>query len=363
MDADSRAWRRAWAIADRVAVAGVVAAVIADTEREWAGQWHWLIVAAIWAGTAFFAADVVLRCRLAIVHRHGWRRGLSVYLRSASAWVDVVAAAAVPAALLAGLDRDTAYLFGLVGVLKLGRYSSGMGLLRRVARNAAEPLLSVLLAFVIVWTLAATLAYLLEHTAQPATFGSIPLAMWWAIVTLTTTGYGDATPVTLAGRVLAGVVMVSGIGVFALWAGILASGFADELRRRDFLRNWDLVAKVPFFTSIGAGLIGEVARLLRRHEVAGGQTVFQAGEPGEAMYFIVSGAVEVRVPGGPVRLSENGFFGEMALISGAPRTASVVALDACILLELGVAEFRQLAGSRPELMDVIHQESSRRSAS
>ena len=99
---------------------------------------------------------------------------------------------------------------------------------------------------------AAVVAHLVERDAQPDAFGSIGKAMWWAVVTLSTTGYGDAIPQSLAGRVLAGLVMMSGIGVFALWAGILATGFAEEVRRLDFVNKWQLVSVVPLFRQLGA---------------------------------------------------------------------------------------------------------------
>ena len=81
-------------------------------------------------------------------------------------------------------------------------------------------------------------AYIVEHKAQPDDFGSIPAAMWWAIVTLTTVGYGDVTPITPLGRVFGGLATLIGIGVAALPAGILASGLNAHLhRRRDMLRD------------------------------------------------------------------------------------------------------------------------------
>jgi voltage-gated potassium channel len=76
--------------------------------------------------------------------------------------------------------------------------------------------------------------------------------------------------------------MVSGILVFALWAGILASGYAEELRRREFLRTWDLVAKVPFFHDVGAAVIADVARLLRPRDFPGGAVIMRRGERGAA---------------------------------------------------------------------------------
>ena len=91
----------------------------------------------------------------------------------------------------------------------------------------------------------------------------MPAALWWAVTTITTTGYGDKIPASFAGRLLGGGVMVAGIGLFALWAGILASGFAQELRRRDFLESWDLVVRLPLFRNLGAAALAEVARLLK----------------------------------------------------------------------------------------------------
>jgi len=83
---------------------------------------------------------------------------------------------------------------------------------------------------------AASLMYGVEHAAQPERFGSIGESLWWAVVTMTTVGYGDVTPVTTAGRILASLIMLLGVGVVALPAGILAARFAEELQgRRDQL--------------------------------------------------------------------------------------------------------------------------------
>jgi voltage-gated potassium channel len=191
-------------------------------------------------------------------------------------------------------------------------------------------------------------------------FSSIPAALWWAIVTLTTTGYGDVTPLTPLGRMLAGIVMVSGILVFALWAGILATGFAEETRRREFLRTWDLVAKVPFFHDVGAAVIADVARLLRPREYPAGAIIMRRGAPGDCMYFVASGEVEVQLHPERVVLGPGEFFGEVALVTGGPRNATIIAVRPCTLLILDIVDFRELLGRQPELARIIHEEAERR---
>ena len=74
--------------------------------------------------------------------------------------------------------------------------------------------------------------YLVESSAQPQSFGSIPDAMWWGVVTLTTVGYGDIYPIAPIGRFLGSTLAFLGIGIFALPAGIISSGFSEEVQRR-----------------------------------------------------------------------------------------------------------------------------------
>jgi voltage-gated potassium channel len=159
---------------------------------------------------------------------------------------------------------------------------------------------------------------------------------------------------------LAGIVMVSGILVFALWAGILATGFAEETRRREFLRTWDLVAKVPFFRDVGAAVIADVARLLRPREYPAGAIIMRRGAAGDCMYFVASGEVEVQLHPEPVVLGPGEFFGEVALLTGGPRNATIVAARPCTLLILDIVAFRELAGRQPELARIIHEEAERR---
>jgi len=340
---------------DVVVVAIAVTAIVAGTDAGIAAALAGSIDAVVWLATVVFLAELAIKAS-----RSAHEGRVLAWLATPECWVDAASVLVVPVALLAGVGTQTAHLFGLFWILRLARHSVGFALLARVARNAAESLVSVAVFFVIVLVAAATFAYLAEGEGQPDQFGSIPRALWWAIVTLSTTGYGDATPVTLAGRLLAGATMVCGIGVFALWAGIVASSFGEELRRRDFLRTWALVARVPLFRGVGADAIAAVAHCLRRRDVATGHVVMRRGQPGEAMYFIVDGAVEVRLAAATVRLGAGEFFGELALMGGGTRTATVVAAEPTTLLELDVADFRRLGAERPELVAAIAAEAERR---
>jgi len=264
------------------------------------------------------------------------------------------------AAMLAGVPVIVARVLGVLWILKFGRYSEGMALVGRVLRNARGPVESLSLAFLVVLLLAATLEYLAENKAQPEAFSSIPAALYWAVTTLTTTGYGDVVPLTSLGRFIAGLVMICGIATFAFLAGILANSFAEEMHRREFLRTWDLVARVPFFRDVGAATIAEVTKLLRPRDVPAGTIVTRRGEPGDCMYFIADGEVAIQIEPKPLVLSTGQFFGEIALVTGSPRTATVVARKSCQLLLLDIADFRRLASAQPDLMRAIDEEARRR---
>ncbi|MEI8393103.1 MAG: cyclic nucleotide-gated ion channel [Rhodospirillaceae bacterium] len=274
--------------------------------------------------------------------------------------LDLSSVLLIPLALAAGAAPTAAYLFGVLWIFKLARYSHGLAVLGRVVEIEAEPLLGVLFAFLIVLLIASVLAYLIEGPNQPDQFGSVPKAMWWAIVTLTTTGYGDVVPLSTGGRVLSGLVMMCGIIVFALWAGILATGFSQEMRRRAFLRTWDLVSRVPLFRDVGAAVISEVAQRLRPREVGRGTVILRKGEVGDCMYFIVHGEVVVDLGPTFLHLRDGAFMGELSLITGARRNASAMATRQTQLLILDIADFRDLAARHPDLTAAIHLEAERR---
>jgi len=123
-------------------------------------------------------------------------------------------------------------LFRIFRIAKLGRYSSSMRLLGLAIRNKKEDLVITMLVMVLLVVLASSFMYYAENEAQPDKFPDIPTTMWWAVVTLTTVGYGDVYPITTMGKFLAGVIAFLGIGMFALPTGIIGASFVEEIHRQ-----------------------------------------------------------------------------------------------------------------------------------
>ncbi|QDK98094.1 ion transporter [Acinetobacter tandoii] len=120
----------------------------------------------------------------------------------------------------------------LLRLLKLTRYFVSLQILLRVIEREKGSFQAVIFILMIMIIMAAAGVYLIESRVQPEVFSSIPASMWWAVVTLTTVGYGDVTPVTPLGRFLGALITILGVGLAALPAGILANGLANELELR-----------------------------------------------------------------------------------------------------------------------------------
>jgi voltage-gated potassium channel len=275
---------------------------------------------------------------------------------------EVIAVVPVPVALLLGVPPQTAWLLASLWLLKLPAALSGFSLLHRAFVLEAKPLSSVVLVFVFVLFISAVAMHLVERDAQPDAFGTLPQALYWAVTTLSTTGYGDVVPVTPLGRMISGLVMIAGLAVFGLWTGIMANGFAAETRRRDFTRTWEFVARVPFFKPLDPAAIIEIARMLRAQEVAERTVIVRKGRHGDCMYFIASGQVEIAGTSPPVRLGEGAFFGELALLGDGIRTATVVATVPTTLLVLELTDYRIFAAHHPDLAQAVEAEGARRLA-
>ena len=154
------------------------------------------------------------------------------YLVSPMALVDLVAVLPFYLGIIFNIDARILRVLRLFRIFKLSRHFSAMSVLLTVIKTELPTLVSAIFIMLVMVVLASAGMFLVERDVQPETFGTIPRAMWWATITLTTVGYGDVIPVTAAGKVLGIFITILGVGMAALPAGIIASGFNREVHRR-----------------------------------------------------------------------------------------------------------------------------------
>ncbi|MEM7620881.1 MAG: cyclic nucleotide-gated ion channel [Pseudomonadota bacterium] len=264
------------------------------------------------------------------------------FARTAPLVIDILAILPFYLSFLFPMDLRALRVLRLFRFFKLVRYSAALQSLMRVMQNELHALLGALLIMAALLLFAASGIYFIERSVQPEHFGSIPDAMWWAIATLTTVGYGDVTPVTVLGKLFAGLVMIFGLGMFALPIAIISTGFSQETTKREFVVTWTMVAQVPIFKGLDAAEISEIISLLESHSIQKGGFVFRTGEEAQAMYFIVSGDIEVRYDDKTYLLTKGDYFGELAILQKRKHLADAVALSRCSLLVLSLEELNYL---------------------
>ena len=183
--------------------------------------------------TSIFLVEYCLRLWIVVENPEypGGVRGRIRYALSFFAIIDLVTILVVALATF-GTAPLLLRLFRLIRILRLarlGRFSKAMNRMQyALSTRMPDLLLSTgIAAFILI--ISSTLLYLVEGDIQPKTFGSIPRAIWWGVVTLTTVGYGDVYPVTLLGKILGSITSLIGIGVIAMPTGILAAAFSDAM--------------------------------------------------------------------------------------------------------------------------------------
>ncbi len=283
------------------------------------------------------------------------------FMKSGGAIIDLVSVLPFYLSIFVSTDLRVLLLLRLLRFFKLARYSSGMRTIIAVLEAEKRALLASGLILFGVVLFAAAAMHLAEHEAQPDKFDSIPAAMWWAIVTITTLGYGDVTPITLAGRLIASATMVMGYVMLGLPVGIVATAFAEEIHRREFVVTWGMIARVPLFRSLGATEIAEIMRYLRAQSVPKDTLIVRRGEIAHSMYFIAEGAVEIDLPNQRIHLGEGQFFGEVSVLKQTLRSGNVRTTQPTKLLILDAYDLRTIMIRNPKIGDAIQETAQNRS--
>jgi voltage-gated potassium channel len=283
------------------------------------------------------------------------------YALSSLGIIDLMAFLPASIALLAG-DRSTLVLLGVLPFFKLVRYSPAMRSLLAALHAERRTLVGCLVILAGAVLVFASLLYAIEHDAQPDKLGTVPQAMWWAIVTLGTVGYGDVVPITPLGKIVSVFAIIGGLTMIALPVAIISTAFADEVRRRDFVVTWGMLARVPLFSHLSATEIADIMRLLRAQTIESGEILVRRGDLASSMYFITAGEVEIELPNRRVRLSDGTFFGEIALLHRANRSGTVTAMRKTRLLALDAQDFHALLERMPTVAAHVHKTAKARLA-
>jgi voltage-gated potassium channel len=221
-----------WLLA--AAIIGATLLAIVQTEPSIAtGRHHLFDAANVLFGLLFLAEYIGRLWSCVEDDRYRGFRGRVRYAFTPGALLDMGVVLVSLAPMIAGslFPLRLLRLFAIVRFAKLGRFSTAMKhLAGAVIERRYELMLTVLIAITLI-ILGAAAMWVAEGDVQPDKFGSIPRAMWWAAITLTTIGYGDVYPITVVGKVIAVMVAVAGIGLIAMPAGILAAAFSDAMMR------------------------------------------------------------------------------------------------------------------------------------
>jgi voltage-gated potassium channel len=308
-----------------------------------------------------FTIEYSLRVWCAV--EHGPHQHLSAtqarlkYVLSPAGIIDLIAVLPFWFAMVLPGDLRVVLVFRMVRFFKFARYSPAMRSLLDVLYNERRGLFGCLVIALGTALVAASLMHLAEASVQPAKLGTIPEAFWWAIVTIGTIGYGDVVPVTALGKLIATCTIFAGLVLMALPVGIIATAFAEQIRRRDFIVTWGMIARVPLFAELDATEISDIMELLRAQVVEAGEVVMRAGDAARSMYFIAAGEVEIEIKGKKehIRLGVGQFFGEVALLRRTRRTATVTAMTRTNLLGLDAHDLHALMQRDPRIAERIKE--------
>ncbi|HEY3638293.1 MAG TPA: cyclic nucleotide-gated ion channel [Rhizomicrobium sp.] len=263
--------------------------------------------------------------------------------------VDFLAFAPSYLAFALPVDLRLLRIFRLLRLVKLARYSQALPALLGVLYSERSALFASFILTLCVMCVSAELMQITEGAIQPKSFGTMPDAMYWAITTLTTVGYGDLVPITPLGKLIAGVTMVTGLLLFALPIGILANGFVSDLHRRQFAITWSMLKRQPLFVGMEVEAVTEIldalsAKLVREHT-----QVAIVGQPANTLYLIVSGDAHLEGKSEGYDLEPGDIFGQESLQVGALFESTVTARGEMRLLVLSGDDLRRLARKYPPL--------------
>ncbi|MGA7972986.1 MAG: cyclic nucleotide-gated ion channel [Pseudolabrys sp.] len=349
-------------VVDRALVALILAnlvAVVLESEPPIEDRYGSLFLVIEYFSLVAFTAEYFLRIWCAVehgpnVHMSPVKARLK-YMLSPAGLIDLIAVLPFWFAPLLPADLRVVQVFRIVRFFKITRYSPAMRSLLDVLYRERRGLFGCLVIALGIALVSAAAMHLAEGKVQPDKLGTIPDALWWAVVTLGTIGYGDVVPITALGKLIASATIFASVIMIALPVGIIATAFAEHVHRRQFVVTWGMVARVPLFAELDAAEISDIMGLLRARVVEAGQVIVHAGDPAHSMYFVAAGEVEVALKKEKLRLGPGQFFGEVAVLRKARRSATATALTRTNLLALDAQDLHALMERDPRIAQRIKE--------
>ena len=256
----------------------------------------------------------------------------------------------------AAVDLRALRVLRLLRLLKIARYSQAMPALLGVLYAERRALFGAFILLIFTVCVTGEGMHLIEGHVQPKLFGTLPGGMYWAITTLTTVGYGDETPITWAGKLWAGITMVTGLVLFALPVGIIATGFVNGLHKREFSITWSMVKRQPLFDGFEVDAIRHILDTMGASVVQDHTRIAVAGQSANMFYLVISGRAHAEDENGEWEIEAGDIIGEESLGDHAEYKRTVWARTEMRMMNLLGEDLRRLARKYPVLGQRIRNE-------
>ena len=312
-----------------------------------------------------FTIEYFLRIWASVEVLHGqnvpnWQKRLKYFFHPLQL-VDLAVLITFWFASLLPYDLRVLRIVRLVVFFRMARYSPALQTLGAVIQSEWQALVSTLTIMFSLVLIAATGIYFIERDIQPEVFGNVPSAAWWAIATLTTVGFGDVVPITPLGKLFGGLVMIFGLGMFALPIGILSTGFALHSNQRNFVRTWKQIARIPLFARLDNDLLQKIVDMIHQEHFAAGTQILAKGDEVNCLNVVVNGEMLVEGPSGKRLIGKGSYYGELALIQQRESRAIVTCHTDCDIIYIKKTDFTELLRDHSKLRAVIESTIQNRS--
>ena len=287
----------------------------------------------------------------------------SRYLMSLRGVIDMVALLPFVLSLTALAEPKIILALALTRCLKVVHFSPSFRMLLNAVRLESRALLACLGFAVSASVIAGGVIHAAEGKSQPDEFGSLLGCIVWAMEALVSASSLDGTPASPVGKLVAISLSAFGFLMLAVSMGIVAAALQTTFKNRNFIVTSTMVSRVPLFSDLNAHEIEELVHTLDSINFRAGELIFRKGDPGDRMFFIMQGQVQVELPSGPQVLGPESFFGEMALITGEQRSATIRALSPTRTVAMGRTKLSAIMDRRPSIRARIEEAvASRRNA-